>query len=530
MKKYFYCYLLIISLSANNHLFSQQSVAINTDGSAPNSSALLDIKSTTKGLLMPRMTSAQRSAIVSPAQGLAVFDITTNSFWYYNGSAWTEINLSGSSSNYWTQDGGGNMYNNNTGRVAFGTSTIGPGYVNVKVPLSLSGLFMSETGTTTADYMSIGVYTGGGTTSTRFGSILGNFGNGFQFANQSNGPIMFQTSTSERMRITATGNVGINTLAPTSLLEVKAATGGAGITLTDGTGRLSTYVNSTNVQIGTTTNHSIFFFTNSTNGSVPLMTLSTAGNVGIGGQIASTKLEVATNDASWGMTHYDYGSGVSVGTYVGSNVGWIATKSNSALCFATSLLNTNNFSQMMLNTNGNLAVGYGTPPERLSVFTSSNSFGLIHTDNIITVGTYVGAGGGWFGTKSNHPLYLFTNNGGSSLSILTNGNVGIGTVTPGYKLSVNGSIQSKEVRVETGWADYVFDHNYSLQPLSEVEQFIQTNKHLPGIPSADNIRKNGLAVGEMQTKMMEKIEELTIYVIELEKQINELKLKADAKK
>jgi hypothetical protein len=109
--------------------------------------------------------------------------------------------------------------------------------------------------------------------------------------------------------------------------------------------------------------------------------------------------------------------------------------------------------------------------------------------------------------------------------IKQNGNIGIGTANPTYKLAVNGTIRTKEVIVETGWADFVFEKDYKLPSLKEVEQFIKNNKHLPEIPSAQEIQKNGLSVGEIQTKMMQKIEELTLYVIELQKQIDELKKK-----
>lgn len=107
----------------------------------------------------------------------------------------------------------------------------------------------------------------------------------------------------------------------------------------------------------------------------------------------------------------------------------------------------------------------------------------------------------------------------------TTNNVGIGTNSPTEKLSVNGHIRAKEIVVETGWADYVFEKAYKLIPLPEVETFIQQNNHLPNIPSAAEIQSNGLKVGEVQTKMMEKIEELTLYIIEMQKEIELLKKK-----
>ena len=80
-----------------------QSVAINTDGSVAHASAMIDIKSTTKGVLAPRMTTAQRTAIASPAAGLLVYDTDTNSYWYYNGTGW--INLAVTSSTGWLING-----------------------------------------------------------------------------------------------------------------------------------------------------------------------------------------------------------------------------------------------------------------------------------------------------------------------------------------------------------------------------------------------------------------------------------------
>lgn len=122
----------------------------------------------------------------------------------------------------------------------------------------------------------------------------------------------------------------------------------------------------------------------------------------------------------------------------------------------------------------------------------------------------------------------FLGAGSSRVSInLSNGNVGVGVTTPAYKLEVCGTIRAKEVRVETGWCDYVFNKTYKLKSLQEVEKYIDEHKHLPGIAPATEVEKDGLKVGEMSKAMMEKIEELTLYVIELNKENKKLQQQVD---
>jgi hypothetical protein len=123
-------------------------------------------------------------------------------------------------------------------------------------------------------------------------------------------------------------------------------------------------------------------------------------------------------------------------------------------------------------------------------------------------------------------LYL-NHSGGNVVMCTSSGSVSIGTTTPasGYILSVDGKIMAEEMRVQLSgnWPDYVFNEAYKLPSLYNLEASVKENKHLPGIPSADEVKKDGISVGQMQTKMMEKIEELTLYVISLQKQIDEIK-------
>ena len=106
--------------------------------------------------------------------------------------------------------------------------------------------------------------------------------------------------------------------------------------------------------------------------------------------------------------------------------------------------------------------------------------------------------------------------------------VGIGTSSPSEELEVNGTIRSKEVKVEaTPWPDYVFAPDYDLNSLNELELYIKENRHLPGISSAAEVAENGVSLGEMNAKLLEKIEELTLLVIQLkhekDQEISDLK-------
>ncbi len=104
----------------------------------------------------------------------------------------------------------------------------------------------------------------------------------------------------------------------------------------------------------------------------------------------------------------------------------------------------------------------------------------------------------------------------SGLRIAENGHVGIGTPNPGsFRLAVNGSVRAKEVVVNTGWADFVFEDDYPLPSLDEVHRHIEEHGYLPDMPPAEEVERDGIGLGELQVKLLQKIEELTLYMIDL---------------
>ncbi len=117
-------------------------------------------------------------------------------------------------------------------------------------------------------------------------------------------------------------------------------------------------------------------------------------------------------------------------------------------------------------------------------------------------------------------------NGGDRFIVHPDGKVSIGTPTPaaGYMVSINGKMICTELKVQlqSNWPDYVFKKNYSLISMEELRKYISVNHHLPNIPAAAELEKSGLELGEMQRKMMEKIEELTLYILQLESRLNQL--------
>lgn len=141
---------------------------------------------------------------------------------------------------------------------------------------------------------------------------------------------------------------------------------------------------------------------------------------------------------------------------------------------------------------------------------TSNTEG-IYIDNIVV--SLDGEGGTTTGTSCDGVINC------------VDGNVGIGTANPVSKLAVNGTITTKEVNVTidpASWPDFVFTPEYKLESLKNISEYISKNNHLPGVPSENEIYNNGVNLGEMNTILLQKIEELTLHIIELENRISEL--------
>lgn len=192
---------------------------------------------------------------------------------------------------------------------------------------------------------------------------------------------------------------------------------------------------------------------------------------------------------------------------------------------------------MVINQSGNVGIGTTTPTELLDIAGTglrigSNNFNLADQAYI---NLYEGI--------NHHGIRFHLNGNTNKFSLITRlnqvdeeviiipywgtnaGNVGIGTSNPDAKLAVNGDIHTREVKVDLiGWPDYVFKKQYNLPTLEEVEEHIKQKGHLKDIPTAKEVEENGIYLGEMDSKLLHKIEELTLYTIEQQKEIENLKV------
>lgn len=196
------------------------------------------------------------------------------------------------------------------------------------------------------------------------------------------------------------------------------------------------------------------------------------------------------------------------------------------------------FSNLVLMAqDSNVLIGLNAPAYGVTIKTNfpnqttgwTRGFNIANEDNtvpFIKLGAYGVTTDGiaelrysYIGKAYNTPYMVFA----------INGDIGIGTTTPKEKLSVNGNIRAREVKVETAnWPDYVFAEAYQPMSLSNLKTFVKENNHLPGIPSAKEVKEEGISLGEMNRKLLEKIEELTLHVIKQQEELNNIKTELEA--
>ncbi|MCE7990557.1 MAG: hypothetical protein HEP71_01200 [Roseivirga sp.] len=350
----------------------------------------------------------------------------------------------------------------------------------------------------------------------------------------------------EAMRISKDGEVGIGTDNPETNLDVR------------GNGNVAQFGNSAYedqyITIRDNTNGAMFGITPTTNGGA--FQLQAGFNKGMRFMVDGT-----TSGDNWGTgvnameitqegkigintTNLEANSALTVGGKIAATE-YLLADGSPLLASVSSSPWAASASDISFQT-GNVAIGTATAASKLHVngdiyVPLNKSMGYSPGGDTFTyagddVGHYTL---GWYSVPGSAEarlsgyggIKLFTAST-ARMYISDQGDVGIGTVTPTAKLEVDGNalfqgkIESTKVRVSTtpqgGWPDYVFEPEFKLRPLSEVEAFVKDNKHLPEVPSAKEVEANGIDLGNMDATLLKKVEELTLYMIEMDKKLKKL--------
>jgi hypothetical protein len=369
----------------------------------------------------------------------------------------------------------------------------------------------------------------------------GSTGNDFSLSTNYNGTQydgVFHISNSTR-------NVGIGTTSPSTTLQIMDAnSGGPTGTTTPNQGLLISgngTGGSLNLGIDATGSGNFYSWIQSrhrTNNSVYTLALNpSGGNVGIGTTAPSNtqgwdkvlNIDGAGNSKMIASSSgQNFRAGVySHSTWNGTGGGVIGTETNHKLFFMT-----NYTTQATLDVNGYLGMGVTSPASMVHINSAveRNTFRIYkNTSTANYLSIWQGTGAAALDPIGTGKLYLGYD---QTTDTYVNGKLGIGTTQPDYPLTVNGSIHAKEVRVDLNVPapDYVFEKEYVLTSLDDIKVYIDQNKHLPEVPSATEMEKNGVQLGEMNMILLKKIEELTLLMIqmkeentEMKKEINDLK-------
>lgn len=270
-------------------------------------------------------------------------------------------------------------------------------------------------------------------------------------------------------------------------------------------------------------------------GSTPGNIYYNQGNVTIGASTSNlANLHIGKQEAAAGTSGEV--QRLSIQPYLHTGGPWIfKSRDTPSFAFLDILYGTGTY--MTVNSSGNIGIGATMPAFKFHIKGSNTNsegmtLGTTTTGNFALTSADGGAYGLFGGVSGTGRAWLqagrYDTNTAYDIALQSSGgNVLIGKFSqanPAYRLDVNGAIRSNEIVVNTDGADFVFDAGYELRDLREVEQYIKENKHLPDIASADEMKKNGLELGKMDMKLLQKVEELTLYMITLQKEMNEMKL------
>jgi hypothetical protein len=351
-------------------------------------------------------------------------------------------------------------------------------------------------------------------------------GDNFKFGTYpgNSGKIVFSPKNVDKIWIDEDGQMGIGTSTPVSELTINGTN--PYIQLQNGAsnkGFLQAMGN--NLKIGTNSTNTTGSLVMQTQ-LVDRMTIDETGQVGIGTTSPSSILSINSTDPIVQLKNDNVDKAFL--QLVGSD---FKLGTNSTNDYGRTIFRNNGIDRMVVNYDGKVGIGTLFPYQTLTLNATSPSLGLSIGESLYGSVSVENASKDFIIEKSSlgSGKIVINANGGSGWSIHMTENgyfhYGSGLTPGGYPFSSQGKVLAPEfvALAVNNWPDYVFDKKYQLMPLAEVKKYIEQHSHLPNIPPAAQLEKEGVPLGDISKKLMEKVEELTLYILQQQEQIDELK-------